>query len=228
MSTNRLQINEVFHSVQGESTRAGLPCVFIRLRGCPLRCHYCDTEYAFREGEGRSIDELVAEVEAIGCPLVELTGGEPLMQPAVHTLMTRLCDLGFTVIIETAGAHDISLCDPRVIRILDLKTPGSGESDRMRWENLEDLRSDDEIKFVITDRADYDWMKQVIELHGLVERVASVLVSPVFEQAKGRDIKGCQALEPSKLAAWILEDRLEVRFQLQLHKFIWDPKTRGV
>ena len=150
------------------------------------------------------------------------------MQPAVQTLMTRLCDLGFTVIIETAGAHDISLCDPRVIRILDLKTPGSGESDRMRWENLEDLRSDDEIKFVITDRADYDWMKQVVEMHGLVERVASVLVSPVFEQAKGRDIKGCQALEPSKLAAWILEDRLEVRFQLQLHKFIWDPQTRGV
>ena len=228
MSTSRLQINEVFHSVQGESTRAGLPCVFIRLRGCPLRCHYCDTEYAFREGEGRSIDELVAQVEEIGCPLVEVTGGEPLIQPAVHPLMSRLCDLGFTVIIETAGAHDISACDPRVIRILDLKTPGSGESDRILWKNLDHLRPDDEIKFVITDRADYDWMKQILDKHQLIQRVACVLVSPVFEQAKGRDIKGCRALDPSELAAWILEDRLQVRFQLQLHKFIWDPQTRGV
>ncbi|MCH2133624.1 MAG: radical SAM protein [Phycisphaerales bacterium] len=228
MSTEQLRVTEIFHSVQGESSRAGQPCVFIRLRGCPLRCRYCDTEYAFREGHTRSVDEVVEEVRSIGCAVVEVTGGEPLMQPAVHPLMTRLCDAGLTVLLETAGAHDISPCDERVIRILDLKTPGSGECEGNRWENLEHLRSHDEIKFVITDRADYDWMKDILSQHKLVDRVACVLASPVFTQAPGRDISGCEGLPPSDLAQWILEDRLDVRLQLQLHKFIWDPQARGV
>ena len=225
---DQVLINEVFHSVQGESTWAGLPCVFIRLRGCPLRCHYCDTEYAFREGKARSLDDVIEEVTSIGCPLVEVTGGEPLIQPAVHPMMTRLCDLGHTVLVETAGAHDISACDERVIRILDIKTPGSGESDRVYWENIDHLRSRDEVKFVLVDRADYEWMKDVVQKHGLTDRVGSVLVSPAFHQESGRDIAGCKGLDPAELVSWILEDHLPVRMQLQMHKFIWDPKTRGV
>ncbi|MDG2423004.1 MAG: radical SAM protein [Phycisphaerales bacterium] len=228
MNSDQLLINEVFHSIQGESSRAGEPCVFVRLRGCPLRCRYCDTEYAFREGAARPVDDLIEQVVAIGCPLVEITGGEPLIQPAVHPFMTALCDRGHVVMIETAGSHDISLCDDRVIRILDLKTPGSGENESIRWENLDDLRPSDEIKFVITDRADYDWMKNVIAEYSLVERVACVLASPVFDQEQGRDIDGCSGLPPVQLAEWMLADRLPVRLQLQLHKFIWDPRTRGV
>lgn len=228
MDRDTLRVNEVFHSIQGESTRAGLPCVFVRLAGCPLRCSYCDTEYAFREGRSRPIDELVREVLAIECPLVEITGGEPLAQSGVHTLIRSLADAGRTVLIETSGAIDISSCDPRSIRILDLKTPGSGECARNLWSNLDHLREHDEIKFVIGDRPDYEWAKRVMVEHSLRERCAGVLMSPVFPQAAGREIRGHAGLSPRTLAEWILEDRLAVRLQLQMHKFIWDPGTRGV
>ena len=174
------------------------------------------------------MEEVVEEVAAIGCPLIEVTGGEPLLQPAVHPMMSKLCDLGHTVLIETAGAHDISICDERVIRILDIKTPGSGESDRVLWENIEHLRPCDEVKFVLVDRGDYDWMKKVMQEHDLTNRVDTILLSPAFHQESGRDIAGCPGLDPSELVSWMLEDRLPVRMQLQMHKFIWDPKTRGV
>jgi 7-carboxy-7-deazaguanine synthase len=223
-----IRINEVFHSIQGESTRAGAPCIFVRLTGCPLRCHYCDTEYAFKEGERIPVERLKEQILAINCTLIEFTGGEPLSQKAVFPLMKELCDAGRTILVETSNAVDISPCDPRIIRILDLKTPGSGQVDRNRMENLDDLRSSDEIKFVITDRADYDWARQMIETHQLVTRSAAVLMSPTFEQSKGLEILGCKALPPHQLAEWILEDGLEVRMQLQMHKFIWDPQTRGV
>ena len=228
MPESSLLINEIFHSIQGESTWIGSPCVFIRLRGCHLRCHYCDTAYAFREGDRRSIDSIIEEVQATGCDLVEVTGGEPLLQPAVHELMTRLCDLGLRVLLETSGACDISPCDPRVIRILDLKTPGSGESERNDLENLKHLRSSDEIKFVLVDRADYEWMKDMIEQHDLQSRVDVILASPVHQQAAGGGITGSAGLKPKQLAEWMLADGLRVRLQLQLHKQIWDPATRGV
>ena len=223
-----LRINEIFHSIQGESTWSGLPCVFVRLSGCPLRCTYCDTEYAFREGTRRSVEELLQEVLAIDCELVEFTGGEPLVQPAVFPLMSALCDAGRTVLVETSNGVDISRCDPRVIRILDLKTPGSGQLERNLMENLEDLRPQDEIKFVLTDRADYDWAKQQITEHRLRERCHSILFSPTFEQQPGLEIAGCPALNPRTLAEWMLADGLTARLQLQMHKFIWDPSTRGV
>lgn len=223
-----LRINEVFHSIQGESTWAGCPCVFVRLTGCPLRCHYCDTEYAFREGEQRPIESLVAEVQAFGCPLVEVTGGEPLAQKNVHALVTALCDAELTVLIETSGALDIRPCDPRSIRILDLKTPGSGEVERNLWSNLDDLRPRDEIKFVITSREDYEWAREILRRERLDARCHAVLMSAVFEQRKGLEILGCSALHPRELASWILADRLRVRMQTQLHKLIWDPQTRGV
>jgi 7-carboxy-7-deazaguanine synthase len=226
--TPTLRINEIFFSIQGESTWAGCPCVFVRLTGCPLRCRYCDTEYAFREGKTRPIDEILAEVRAFGCPLVEITGGEPLAQQRVHDVIRPLCDDGATVLIETSGAIDIRPCDPRSIRILDLKTPGSGEAERNLWSNLDDLRPRDEIKFVITDRADYDWAVRAIREHRLAERCNAVLMSAVFEQKKGLEILGCPALHPRTLAEWILADRLPVRMQTQLHKLIWDPGTRGV
>lgn len=226
MST--LRINEVFHSIQGESTWAGLPCVFVRLTGCPLRCRYCDTEYAFREGRSRPIAELIEEVESFGCDLVEITGGEPLAQARVHELITALCDRGRTVLIETSGALDIRPCDPRSIRILDLKTPGSGEVERNLIANLDDLRPRDEVKFVIVDRADYEWASAMIREHRLAERCAAVLMSAVFHQRPGLEILGCPGLEPRLLAEWILADRLPVRMQTQLHKLIWSPETRGV
>ena len=224
----RLRINEVFHSIQGESTWAGCPCVFIRLTGCHLRCRYCDTEYAFREGGWRTNPDLVAEAVAFGTPLVEITGGEPLLQPRVHELVRELCDRGRTVLIETSGACDIAPCDPRSILILDLKTPGSGERDRNLLENLAKLRPRDEIKFVITDRADFDWACATIREHGLDRRGHAILMSAVFEQRPGLEIAGCKALHPRRLAEWILESRLPVRMQTQLHKLIWDPSTRGV
>ncbi|MDG2291395.1 MAG: radical SAM protein [Phycisphaerales bacterium] len=228
MSDSSLLINEIFHSIQGESSRIGLPCVFVRLRGCHLRCRYCDTEYSFTEGGRRTIESILHEVLDHDCPLVEITGGEPLLQEKVHELMSSLCDHDRTVLLETSGACDISPCDPRVIRILDLKTPGSGEVDRNDWSNIAKLRQQDEVKFVLTDRADYEWMKDVLEEYGLPARVGVILASPVHTQPSGKVIPGMQGLEPQQLAEWILEDGLPVRMQLQLHKFIWDPSTRGV
>jgi 7-carboxy-7-deazaguanine synthase len=223
-----LRINEVFFSIQGESTWAGCPCVFVRLTGCHLRCTYCDTEYAFHEGNTRIIDDIIEEVRSHNCDLIEITGGEPLLQKRVHTLISRLCDLGKTVLIETSGACDISDCDPRAIRIMDIKTPGSGESERNLWSNLDHLSPRDEVKFVITDRADYEWAREVIRRHDLPGRSGAVLMSPVFEQAPGVEIAGAEGLSMRDLAEWILADRLPVRMQSQLHKFIWDPQTRGV
>lgn len=226
-----LRVNEVFHSIQGESSRMGLPCVFVRLAGCHLRCAYCDTEYAFHEGRAREIDELVRAVQDFPCDLVEITGGEPLLQPRVHDLMARLCDLGKTVLIETSGACDIDaggVCDQRVVRIMDLKTPGSGESARNDWGNIARLRQRDEVKFVICDRDDYQWAKGVIREYKLTDRVREVLLSAVWEQKRGLEIIGQQGLPLGDLARWILDDGLRVRMQTQLHKFIWDPGTRGV
>ena len=213
----RVRVNEIFHSIQGESTRAGLPCVFVRLTGCNLRCTWCDTEYAFFEGRQMEIGEVAARVESFGCALVEITGGEPLLQQGVHPLIGLLLGRGLEVMIETSGERDISRLDPRVIRIIDVKCPGSGESERNRWSNFEYLTARDELKFVLTDRPDYEWAREVIVAHRLAERVNAVLLSPVFG-----------ALEPHQLAAWILEDRLPVRMQLQMHKQIWSPTARGV
>ena len=228
MSAETLRINEIFFSIQGESSRMGRPCVFIRLTGCHLRCTYCDTEYAFREGAKRSIDEIVEQVQAHPAALVEITGGEPLLQAGVHGLISRLCDSGRTVLIETSGACDISICDPRAIRILDLKTPGSGELDRNLIANIEHLTDRDEVKFVITDRADYEWAKSMIAENQLLDRCGEVLMSPVHEQPAGGEIPGMAGLPLRTLVEWIIADGLQVRLQPQLHKFIWDPQTRGV
>jgi 7-carboxy-7-deazaguanine synthase len=213
----RVRVNEIFHSIQGESTWAGSPCVFVRLTGCNLRCSWCDTEYAFYEGRQMEIGEVVAKIESFACGLVEITGGEPLLQQGVHPLIDTLLARGHAVMIETSGERDISSLDPRVVRIVDLKCPGSGECERNRWGNLEHLTLRDELKFVVSDRRDYEWAREVIRKHRLSERVNAVLLSPVF----GR-------LEPSDLAAWILADRLAVRMQLQMHKHIWSPTARGV
>ncbi len=223
-----LRVNEVFHSIQGESSWVGVPMVFVRLTGCPLRCHYCDTAYAFREGTTTPVRALLERVRAFACPTVEFTGGEPLAQRAVFGAMQTLCDEGFTVLVETSGAIDIRPCPPSVIRIVDLKTPGSGECERTVWENLHDLRQRDEIKFVITSRADYEWARDVLRRERLETRCHAVLMSAVHAQAKSSDIAGSAGLAHSDLAQWILEDRLPVRQQGQLHKVIWDPATRGV
>ncbi len=226
-----LRINEIFHSIQGESTYAGRPCVFVRLTGCHLRCAYCDTEYAFKEGETREIDAIFDEVIETGCDLVEITGGEPMLQARVHDLMARLCDAGLTVLIETSGAVDIDAdgaTDPRVVRIMDLKTPGSGESERNDMANIARLRAHDQVKFVICNRADYEWARALIHEHDLTSKCNAVLMSAVFEQPTGLEIAGMAALPMRDLAEWIIEDRLPVRMQAQLHKFIWDPQTRGV
>lgn len=225
-----LLINEIFYSVQGEGTRAGLPCVFVRLRGCHLRCAYCDTEYAFREGDRRSLGDVIAEGERLGgdCELWQVTGGEPLLQKGVHELMARLGDAGKTVLLETSGACDISPCDPRVIRIMDLKTPGSGESHRNNWNNLDLLTQRDEVKFVLTDRHDYQWARDAVRKHRLHERVAAVLFSPAAAMPASAEIAGVPGLSLTDLTEWVLEDRLPVRVQTQLHKLIWDPMARGV
>jgi 7-carboxy-7-deazaguanine synthase len=212
-----LTINEVFHSIQGESTHSGRPCVFVRLTACNLRCSWCDTPYAFTEGRKRSIEEVVAEVDRYGCPLVEITGGEPLLQPEVYPLMQRLLDAGRTVMLETGGHMSIERVPREVIKIVDVKCPGSGESGRNEWSNLDRLAPHDEVKFVIRDRDDYEFARDVVRRHGLEGRVAAVLFSPVHG-----------VLDPKALAAWILEDRLGVRLQLQAHKYIWGADVRGV
>jgi 7-carboxy-7-deazaguanine synthase len=212
-----LTINEIYHSIQGESTWAGEPCVFVRLTFCDLRCTYCDTEYAFYEGKKQTLDEIVATVAAFKCPLVEITGGEPLLQKNVLPLMTMLADAGLAVLLETSGAHDISGVDPRVHRIMDLKTPGSGESGRNLFSNIEHLTQRDEVKFVIGSREDYEWSKEQVERFELPRRCRAVLFSPIF----GR-------IDPREIVDWILADKLPVRFQLQMHKFIWTPTQRGV
>ena len=206
-----LIVNEIFHSIQGESSYAGLPCVFVRLTGCNLRCVWCDTAYAFTEGVVMSLDRILAKVQSFHCQLVEVTGGEPLLQPAVLPLLTRLCDAGLTVLLETSGALDIAPVDPRVIKIMDLKCPGSGEATKNRYENLQHLTDRDEVKFVLADRTDYDWAKQHLPPCG------HVLFSPVWGQ-----------LPLQTLAEWILADRLNVRLQTQWHKHIWAPHARGV
>ncbi len=231
MSSEHLMINEIFYSIQGESTYSGLACLFIRLTGCHLRCHYCDTEYAFKEGRRMSLDAIVQEASRLSddhCRLYEVTGGEPLLQPAVHPLMSRLADQGHTVLLETSGACPMNTCDPRVIRIMDVKTPSSGEADRHHWPNMEHLGAHDEVKFVIGSREDYLYARQVIRDHDLSERVHAVLMSAVAPVSQGLEILGSQGMSLQDVASWILEDRLPVRLQTQLHKLIWDPQTRGV
>jgi 7-carboxy-7-deazaguanine synthase len=213
MSEPRLRISELFLSLQGESRTVGWPTTFVRLTGCPLRCGYCDTDYAFQGGEWMSLETIVERVRGFGASRVCVTGGEPLAQRPCIGLLSRLCDEGYEVSLETSGALDISAVDRRVSRVMDIKTPGSGEAARNRWENLAELTANDQIKFVITDRADYEWSRQVVRERALAER-AEVLFSPVA----GR-------IEPRQLAEWMLEDRLPVRFQLQLHKLLWGGET---
>jgi len=213
----KLTINEIYFSVQGESTWAGLPCVFVRLTFCDLRCTYCDTEYAFYEGKKQTLGEVVDAVLAYQCPLVEITGGEPLLQKNVLPLMALLANAGCTILLETSGAHDISMVDPRVHRIMDLKTPGSGEAERNLFSNLDHLSARDEVKFVIGSREDYEWSRAQVCEHRLASRCHAVLFSPIF----GR-------IDPREIVEWVLADNLPVRFQLQMHKFIWTPAQRGV
>lgn len=212
----RLRVHEVYVSVQGEGSHVGLPCTFVRLTGCPLRCRYCDTPHAFREGTVRSLTEVLDEVCAQAPRLVLVTGGEPLAQPAARPLMQALCDAGLEVLLETSGALPIENVDPRVVRIVDLKTPSSGEVAQNLWANVQHLRRTDEVKFVVGDRADYVWAREQLQRHGLPTR-CQVLFGPVWG-----------ALPPAQLVAWMLEDRLEARLQVQLHKYIWDPAQRGV
>jgi 7-carboxy-7-deazaguanine synthase len=212
-----LTINEIFHSIQGESTFAGEPCVFVRLTACDLRCRWCDTPYAFHEGRKMSVDEVLARVDAFGCPMVEITGGEPLLQPDVHPLMQRLLASGKTVLLETGGHRSIADVPEGVIRVMDIKCPGSGESARNDWANLDRLTARDQVKFVIADRADYEYARDLVARERLADRCGTVLFSPVHGELPLR-----------ALAEWVLADRLPVRLQLQMHKYIWDPQTRGV
>ncbi len=215
--SEQIRIHEIYESIQGESTFAGLPCTFVRLSRCNLRCRWCDTPQAFEGGTQVPLAEVLKQALSFGTPLVELTGGEPLLQPAAIPLLRELCDAGRTVLLETSGERDISGVDPRVHRIMDLKAPGSDESHRNRWENIEHLTQRDEVKIVLADRADYDWAKSVIEEHGLVGRVNAVLLSCVWGE-----------LDPKELVQWVLDDKLGVRVQLQMHKVIWDAETQGV
>jgi 7-carboxy-7-deazaguanine synthase len=217
-----LRITEIFHSIQGESTWAGVPCTFVRLTGCPLRCTWCDTEYAFHGGTKMTLDEILADVRRHPTAVVEITGGEPLVHPGAFDLADKLLAEGYTVLVETSGAFDIAPLDVRAHKIMDLKCPGSGESERNLWTNLEHLTGRDEVKFVVTDRADYEWARRVIRERGLDERVhdgslRAILISPVWG-----------AIQLDELAGWILEDGLPARFQIQLHKLIWGADTTGV
>jgi 7-carboxy-7-deazaguanine synthase len=212
-----LTINEIFYSIQGESTYAGRPCVFVRLTGCDLRCSWCDTPYAFTEGRKQSVEQVLAEVDRAECPLVEVTGGEPLLQDDVYPLMQSLLDRGKTVLLETGGHRSTARVPGPVVTILDVKCPGSGEAPRNDWSNLERLRPHDEVKFVVQDRADYEYARDVIARFRLAALAAAVHLSPVHG-----------VLNPRELSSWALHDRLPARVQLQLHKYIWEPGTRGV
>lgn len=217
-----LRVTEIFHSVQGESTWAGLPCTFVRLTGCPLRCTWCDTAYAFHGGERRTLDEILARVREAGVGLVEVTGGEPLAHPNAFVLVRRLLDEGYTVLVETSGAVDVGALDLRAHKIMDLKCPGSGESDRNLWSNLEHLGPGDEVKFVVKDEADWCWTERTIRERGLDEwvrrgRLAALLISPVWGQ-----------VDLQALAGWVLRSGLPVRYQVQLHKLIWGAERTGV
>jgi 7-carboxy-7-deazaguanine synthase len=212
-----LTINEIFYSIQGESTYAGKPCVFVRLTGCDLRCSWCDTPYAFSEGQKMSVDAVVQQVDQYGSPLVEVTGGEPLLQEDVYPLMERLLESGRTVLLETGGQIDVSRVPFAVVKVMDVKCPASGESHKNEWGNIDRLGSRDQVKFVIKDRGDYEFARDLVVRHALDRRCAAVLFSPVHD-----------VLEPKALSEWILEDRLPVRLQLQIHKHIWGANVRGV
>ena len=213
-----LRVTEIFRSIQGESTHAGRPCTFVRLTGCPMRCAWCDSEYTFTGGEHYSIDNIMAQVEAFGCKLVEVTGGEPLAQKEAFTLIERLCDEGYEVLIETGGYVSTANVDPRARVILDIKCPASGEEPRNDWSNLDRLRADqDEVKFVIADESDWIYAKNLIQQQALETRTKAVLISPAWGQ-----------IDLQQLAGWIASSRLNVRMQLQLHKYIWGPDVKGV
>lgn len=216
MKMGKLKINEIFYSIQGESTYAGLPCVFIRLTYCNLRCTYCDTEYAFYEGKDMSFDEILNEIKKYNCNLVEVTGGEPLLQEGAFELLTILCDQGYKVLLETSGSISIENVDKRVTIIMDLKTPSSKMMKKNIYSNIDFLKPDDEIKFVIGNREDYEWAKEIIEKYDLKSK-CKILMGCVFGELSNLD-----------LVTWILEDNLPVRFQMQLHKYIWEPEKRGV
>jgi len=214
---DHIRIHEIYESIQGESTFAGLPCTFVRLSRCNLRCRWCDTPQAFEGGTQMTRAEVLERALSFGTPLIEVTGGEPLLQAGAIPLLRELCDAGRTVLLETSGERDISPVDPRVHRIMDLKAPGSGEHERNRWENIEHLTARDEVKIVLADRADYEWARATIEEHRLPSRVREVLLSPVWGE-----------LDPKDLVEWVLRDDLPVRVQLQMHKVIWDANTQGV
>jgi 7-carboxy-7-deazaguanine synthase len=212
-----LTVNEIFYSIQGESTHAGEPCVFVRLTACDLRCSWCDTAYAFYEGRKQSVAEVIAEIERFGCRLVEVTGGEPLLQDDVFPLMESLLERGYSVMLETGGHRPVEKVPPAVAKIVDVKCPASGEAEKMHWANLESLTERDEVKFVIKDRRDYDYAREVIGRYDLSTRCGAVLLSPVHG-----------ALEPKALSEWMLEDHVAARLQLQLHKLLWPDRERGV
>jgi 7-carboxy-7-deazaguanine synthase len=212
-----LTVFEIYASIQGESTHAGRPCTFVRLAACDLRCVWCDTAYAFTGGTRMPIEDVVAEVDRLGVPLVEITGGEPMLQAETPSLMTRLLDRGYTVLLETGGHRPLDDVPPSVIKIVDVKCPGSGEAAKMHWPNLEGLAPHDEVKFVIANRADFEYACGIVEQHHLAGRVAAVLFSPVHG-----------VMAPDELARWILESRIPARLQIQAHKYIWSPEARGV
>ena len=216
-SSEKIRLTEIYQSIQGESSFVGKRCIFVRLTGCNLRCSYCDTEYSFYGGKNHSIGDILNIINDFNCNLVEITGGEPLLQKGVFSLMTSLCDKGKTVLIETSGNRDISMIDPRVHVIMDLKTPSSGESHNNRYENIKHLKTKDEVKFVIGSEEDYVWSRDKLISEKLNELCGNVIFSPVFAQ-----------LEYSEIVDWIVRDGLDVTFQLQLHKFIWDPTEKGV
>ena len=211
-----LKVNEIYHSIQGESSNSGLPCVFVRLTYCNLRCTYCDTEYAFYEGEDKSIEEIINEVKKYNCKLIEVTGGEPLVQEESLDLMKKLCDEGFDVMLETGGSLPIKDIDERVMIVMDLKCPSSKMEKKNLYENINFLKPKDELKFVIGNREDYDWSKEIISRYDVKDK-CEILFSVVFGE-----------LEPVLLVNWIIEDKIDVRYQLQMHKYIWHPETKGV